>query len=71
MNLSFKTIVSFVVCVIDDFNGERVRNGNLLVTLAESRKRPIRKKEGVFVFVDLDRMTYTLIVESDIYFTQT
>ncbi|MEN6349440.1 MAG: hypothetical protein ABFD08_08635, partial [Syntrophomonas sp.] len=42
-----------------------------LVTLAESRKRPIRKKEGVFVFVDLDRMTYTLIVESDIYFTQT
>lgn len=71
INLSFKTIVSFAVCVVDDFNGERVRNGNLLVTLAESRKRPIRKKEGVFVFVDLDRMTYTLKVESDMYFTQT
>lgn len=70
MNLSFKTIVSFVVCVVDDFSGERVRNGNLLITLAESRKRPIRKKEGVFVFVDLDRMTYTLRVESDIYFPQ-
>ena len=69
-SLSFKTIVSFVVCVIDDFNGERVRNGNLLITLAESRKRPIRKKEGVFVFVDLERMTYNLRIESDRYFAQ-
>lgn len=71
MNLSVKTIVSFVVCVVDDYSGERVRNGNLLVTLAEYRKRPIRKKEGVFVFVDLDKMPYTLKVESDMYFTQT
>lgn len=59
-----------MVCVVDDFSGERVQNGNLLVTLAESRKRPIRKKDGIYVFVDLEKMTYTLRIESDIYFTQ-
>lgn len=70
LDLSFKTKVSFVVCILDDFNGERVRGGNLTVMLAESRKKPIRKKDGIFVFVDLEVMTYTLKIESDIYFSQ-
>jgi len=71
INLSFTTRVSFVVCVIDDFNGERVRNGNIMITLAETPKRPLRKKEGIFVFIDLDSMVYTLMINSDIYFSQT
>lgn len=58
--------VSAAVRLIDDLTGQPVRGSNARVWI-ESQRPPIRKNDGVNIFVDLPEGEYTLIAEGGQY----
>ncbi len=53
--------------VIDDFTGRPVDSSDVQVRVAQSLKRPIRKADGYFLFLDLEAQTLDITVEAWAY----
>ncbi len=61
--------VSLVVAAIDDFSNKAI-SGNGLHVWIEGEKPAIKKEEGYYIFVNLQRTEFILNVEGGIYYKQ-
>lgn len=63
------TRLSFAVKLIDDFTKSKPI-GSIRVEIKEIKKKAIKNPSGYYLFTDLKAGTYTVSVDSDLYFPQ-
>lgn len=66
MKEGFRIHVSLIVSLIDSFTGKKPETSQLHVSV-EGGKTPIRKKEGYYIFTNLDSDIVTVVVTSPEY----
>jgi hypothetical protein len=64
-----KTRASLAVLIIDDYTNKVISDGSVQV-LVEGAKKPIRKAEGYYIFLNLEQKQAELTVKSDRYVTE-
>ena len=68
LNINYK--VSLVLMFIDDYTSMPVKGSNIVPTLAEVIKKPIKKNDGCFVFTDICGEFFNLNIKSSHYFEE-
>ncbi len=66
-SVNISTRVSLVVCLIDGFTTKQKSGGNINVLLQDCPQKPIRKSDGYYVFTNLSKDIYNIIIQSDVY----
>jgi hypothetical protein len=66
---SITTTLSLAISIIDDFT-KKEATGHLKVIIKERNIVPIKNLSGYYIFTDLADITYTVSIESELYFPE-
>ena len=69
LDLAITTKLSFAVKLMDDFTKNETI-GSIRVKIKEMDKKAIKNPSGYYLFTDLKDGTYTVRVDSDLYFSE-
>lgn len=70
INLNINYKATLVVILIDDYTSKLVIGGNTSVSIDEVLKKPIKKNDACYVFVDVKSDIYNINIKSNRYFQE-
>jgi hypothetical protein len=70
-SVKIKTSFSFAVCLIDSYTSAPVFGKDHLVSIVGLSVKPIPKMDGYYVFTDIPKQLYQVVVQSKFYMQET